>query len=153
MPELTDAGQRVDSLLESQGRSKTWAAQKVGVTRQHLHRVMTGRADLKPAQWQQLAAALGVTRGYLLGEEEQGQWEPETVVPEDGPTSEGIELEDYVRSFDRIVRTLRTLPGDRLSIPLKLAILDGVRENAEMIGAQLPKEFFEIRKQVLNGEL
>lgn len=161
MADLTPLGAFVEQLLVGQGREKRELAEALGVSRQTLWRWLTG--DVTTRQIREFARVLGVSERELLlaatageraGDEAQpGQWEPEPDVPGEGTSEDGVQLEDYVRSFDRIVRTLRTMPGDRLSIALKVALLDGIKENAAMVGASLPREWYDLRRQVLNGEL
>ena len=128
-------------------------AEAVGVERNTVSRWALARVPRQREVLDRLARVLEVAPEWLLGEEERGQWEPEPDAPDEGPSAQGVELEEYVANMDRIVRTLRSVSGGPLSIPIKLALLDGIKGAAADAGATLPREFFEIRRRVLAGEL
>lgn len=151
MARLTPAGTIVERLRGERELTQEELARAIGVTRQHYSRVIKGQADLKLREWRQLADTLGVDLGTIL-QDTGGQWEPDPAGEGEEAPSE-TELGEFVSNMDRIVRTLRTLPGGALGKPIKVAVLNAAEQSAAETGATLPLEYYDIRRKVLAGEL
>lgn len=149
---LTPFGQLVEELREHRGASKQWLAEQVGVSRSTWYRILTGAADITRDQMKALAGALHVPMARLLEATTAGQWEPETRPREEEVPSES-ELADFMSNTDRIVRSLRELPGGPVGKPIKIALLNSIASTAREKGDTLPRDFYDIMRRVDAGEL
>jgi len=61
-------------------------------------------------------------------------------------------LAEYVASRDGLERTLATLPVNDEGRRLKRALLNAIEEVASSSAMSLPAEFFELRREVVNGQ-
>jgi hypothetical protein len=105
--DLSPFGQLVEDRRMALGLSKLASAPQPGVPRTTLWRAMRGAAELSVQQVTRLADLL------RSDDAPSGQWEPDPGVVGNDASAEGVQIEDYVRSFDRMVRTLRTPRGAR----------------------------------------
>ena len=62
-------------------------------------------------------------------------------------------LADYLAQADRIVRTLGTLPAGATGRRWKHALLALIEDAASETGTRLPREFWDLRRRVHEGEL
>ena len=129
-----------------------WLAEQIGVSRSTWYRILDGSADITHDQLQALAAALKVPVSRLLEASSPQHWEPETR-PGDEEISTGSELAEFMSNTDRIVRTLRELPGGPVGKPIKIALLNSIASTARETGQQLPRDFYDIMRRVDLGEL
>lgn len=148
----------------------TELAGKVGVSRQTIHRAIAANLMSRGIA-QRVAEVLRVPEPYLLYgsgpshiegdvaavESDFGpvdtQWEPTTAVREDSQSYNAEQLEEFLRNFDNIVRTLRNFPGGPLGMKLKIGYLNAVEDVARETGNKLPLEYYQLRKRVADGEL
>lgn len=54
------------------GKSLTQVAAEIGITVTHLHYMLGGKRNLSAMRLEQLATALGVSPGWLLGDDDGG---------------------------------------------------------------------------------
>jgi transcriptional regulator with XRE-family HTH domain len=142
-PELTELGKRIEMLRIERGLSKQYLARFAGTSRQQLWRVMTGKSQLTVPLRMRLADVLRVSTLELDA-------------PLDTPSADrggATNFRAYAGDPDAIARTLGCMPtGDR-GRALKRRFLDAVEDAALDEGCALHARFFDLRRQVLNGEL
>jgi transcriptional regulator with XRE-family HTH domain len=63
------SSERLGKLLEKEGRTRKWLADKCGLKIGSLHAVMTGNRKPGPPVVKLMALALNTSEGFLLGEE------------------------------------------------------------------------------------
>lgn len=141
---------RVESLLHQRRMRKQELARAIGMTRQGLWRRLRRPELIRVADLDRIAGALGTTRDGLL----DGIAPPGAEGPAAGDGGAGAEpLEDYLGQADRIVRTLGTLPAGETGRRWKHALLALIEDAAAETGTRLPREFWELRRRVHEGEL
>lgn len=152
-------GGRLAALLRQQQRggdgtriTQLELANQAGISRQTLSDAMNAdRASNRTIR--QLAKVLEVPEDALRDPQYRDQWEPPAEVREDATSPAGVELEEFLSNFDRIVRTLRNMPGGELGMKLKIGFLNAVEDVARETGNKLPLEYYQLRKRVSDGEL
>ena len=140
-PALTELGKRVEMLRIQRALSKQTLARHVGISRQQLWRVMTGKSELTSSLRVRLADALGVAPAELVAS---------TADPE---TARKWRLDGYLANTNAIVQTLETLPGDEGGRSLKRALLNAIEELAIARAHPLDSAFFDLRRRVVAGDL
>ena len=156
MPEekLTPFGARIEHLRKERGFSKQGLASRLGVSRQHVWRVMRGEAEFSADELRRLATVFGVPGDALVGDDlPVGQWEPEVDAGEQAEGELEVQFRDYISNTDRIMRTLRNMPAGPIGRALKELYLDGVVMLAREAGERLPANYWDLRRQVHEGEL
>lgn len=148
---LSPFGERVQAVLDEQGRSRAWVQKAMGISRTTLWRIMTGRTPATLGDVDAFALLLEVEPRRLVPDNLAGQWEPSTEGQRD-PSAQGLELEEFVSNMDRIVMTLRNFPGGELGVRIKIGFLNLVEDVARETGHKLPLEYYRIRKEVQDGE-
>jgi transcriptional regulator with XRE-family HTH domain len=149
-PELTDLGRRIEMLRIQRGLSKQYLARFAGTSRQQLWRVMTGKSPLTDALRGRLAAVLGIN-SLDLGRAPATATVSANHIP--GGQRRATDFRAYVMDPAAIARTLASMPtGDR-GRALKRRLLDAVEDGALDEQCALHPRFFDLRRQVLNGEL
>ena len=146
-PVLTDLGKRVEVLRIRRALSKQILARHVGVSRQQLWRVMTGKSELMPSLCARLADALGVSPAEL----EVGGSPAPSSARADGTSN--VRLESYIANANAIAETLETLPADDRGRSLKRVLLNAIEDQAIACGHPLDAGFFDLRRRVVAGEL
>jgi transcriptional regulator with XRE-family HTH domain len=142
-PSLTELGKRVEMLRIRRALSKQTLARRVGISRQQLWRVMTGKSELTSSLGARLADALGVPPAELVGS-------PVTVYV---GTERNRPLESYLSNANAIIQTLATLPVDEGGRSLKRALLNAIEDLAIARAHPLGSAFFDLRRRVVAGEL
>ena len=145
-PGLTELGKRIEMLRIERGLSKQHLARHAGTSRQQLWRVMTGKSELTPTLRLRIADALDVVAPELAAASTRTRSAAETapMLPE---------LADYLASADSVSRTLATMPAGEHGWRVKRAYLDALEDAARASGHTLDARFFDLRRQVLAGEL
>jgi transcriptional regulator with XRE-family HTH domain len=146
-PELTELGKRIEILRIDRGISKQHLARFADTSRQQLWRVMTGKSELTFALRSRIAEALKVQPSELDG------LAPSTRSMSVLPTPIARDLPDYLGNTAAIAMTLSTLPNGEAGRALKRGLLDALEDLAITEGHTLTSEFFELRRQVLMGQL
>lgn len=142
-PVLTELGKRVEMLRIRRSLSKQTLARRVGISRQQLWRVMTGKSELTSSLRSRLADALSVNPAELVASRAGAHLEI------DG----NRRLDTYLANTSAIVQTLETLPGEEGGRSLKRALLNAIEELAIARAHPLGSAFFELRRRVVAGEL
>ena len=142
--------ERVESLLHRRRMRKQDLARAIGMTRQGLWRRLRRPELIRVADLDRIAAALGATRDDLL-DGADGPRDVPREVP--GEVAREVALEDYLARADRIVRTLGTLPAGETGRRWKHVLLALVEDAAAEAGTRLPRDFWELRRRVHEGEL
>jgi transcriptional regulator with XRE-family HTH domain len=144
-PELTELGKRIEMLRIERGLSKQYLAKFAGTSRQQLWRVMTGKSQLTLTLRVRLAAALKVA---TLEPDETSRWMMPMIAG-----AAATDFRAYAAAPDAIARTLASMPtGDR-GRALKRRLLDAIEDSALEERCTLHPRFFDLRRQVLNGQL
>jgi transcriptional regulator with XRE-family HTH domain len=142
-PELTELGKRIEMLRIERGLSKQYLAKFAGTSRQQLWRVMTGKSQLTLTLRSRLAEVLRVNTVDL----------DDATMLGNSAIFETTDFRAYVSDPAAIARTLASLPtGDR-GRTLKRRLLDAIEDLALDQQCGLHPRFFDLRRQVLNGQL
>jgi transcriptional regulator with XRE-family HTH domain len=156
--ELTPVGKQIEMLRIQRGLSKQRLARHADVSRQQLWRVMTGKSELTSSLRQRLAEVLHVdaaaigsalsspsnthsTSGHLAA----------AISNQTDPAA--IDFATFVADPARLRLTLRLLPSGPTGMRLKRALLDALEDLAVEHVVPLSHEFFDLRREVVNGEL
>jgi transcriptional regulator with XRE-family HTH domain len=158
-PELTALGKQIEVLRIGRGMSKQHLARYAGTSRQQLWRVMTGKTELTGALRSRLAEVLRVSEALL--DVEQGPATSTTsTAPSalefhvvDSPSWDPIAMDAYLAEPARVEQTLRTLPNGEAGRELKRVLLNSLEDCALERGVALAREFFDLRRRVIAGEL
>ncbi len=148
LSELSETGRIIDAHRTRRRLTKGALARTVGISRQQLWRVMTGKSALTPALRERLATALGaedLRRDTSLHSARIAD-EPHAAVDRELRTSS--ELIAYLRSPESIARTLETLPGGSEGRWLYRAVFDVIEEMAAISGVVLGPETIRLRRGV-----
>lgn len=149
-PELTRLGKRIEMLRIERGLSKQHLARYAGTSRQQLWRVMTGKSELTGALRSRLADVLNVTPLEF----DMSVARPATTgTTRTGRTALSADFGQYLGDPASIARTLGTMPGGDTGRSLKRRLLDSIEDMALDSGCVLDTRFFDLRRQVLAGEL
>lgn len=148
-------GERLLELIKSRGDRLADASRRTGVAYATLYEIAHDRSKSPSADnLHKIAAAYDVTVGWLLGRE--GDDIPptrrlrETVPPYDSAEAEALEL---FGAFDDVIRHLRGVAPPGQSKARKLAAVEGIERTAQAFGWTLPDWFFDLRRQINDGEL
>ena len=158
-PELTALGKQIEVLRIGRGLSKQHLARYAGTSRQQLWRVMTGKTELTGALRQRLADALHVPEAAIAVPETSTASASSTTMVATGfavpvfATAQPATLPDYLAVPGHVERTLRTLPTGDAGRELKRTLLNALEDHALKQRLTLPREFFDLRSKVLNGEI
>ena len=147
VPELTELGKRIEMLRIDRGISKQHLARYAETSRQQLWRVMTGKSELTSTLRSRIAEALKVQPSEIDGRF------PATRSVAALPGSLSRDLSSYLSNTAAITRTLGTLPTGDAGRVIKRRLLDTLEDLALADGRALDSAFFEIRRQVLAGQL
>ena len=142
-PVLTELGKRVEVLRIRRALSKQTLARRVGISRQQLWRVMTGKSELTSSLRVRLADALDVASAELVVS-------PVSIHPDIALNGQ---LESYLSNANAIIQTLATLPVDEGGRSLKRAFLNAIEDLAIARAHPLGSTFFDVRQRVVAGEL
>jgi transcriptional regulator with XRE-family HTH domain len=156
--ELTPVGKQIEMLRIQRGLSKQHLARYAGTSRQQLWRVMTGKSELTSSLRDRLAEALHVDAaavGSALSSPSNtlsaSRHLASAVSNQVDPTA--IDFATFVADPERLRLTLRLLPSGPTGMRLKRALLDALEDLAVEHVVPLSREFFDLRRQVVNGEL
>jgi transcriptional regulator with XRE-family HTH domain len=151
-------GKQIEMLRIQRGLSKQHLARYAGTSRQQLWRVMTGKSELTSSLRQRLAEALHVDAaaiGTALSSPSNTQSATAPLAPavskQTDPTA--IDFATFVADPARLRLTLRLLPTGPTGVRLKRALLDALEDLAVEHVVPLSREFFDLRREVVNGEL
>lgn len=147
VPALTELGKRVEMLRIRRALSKQALARDVGISRQQLWRVMTGKSELTSSLRARLADALGVTPAEFVRERSLTAGVAHT------ESHSSVPLERYLANPNAIAQTLETLPGDEGGRSIKRVLLNAIEDQAISHGRSLDAAFFDLRRRVIAGEL
>lgn len=152
-PELTALGKRIEILRMDRRMTKRELARRAGISRQQLWRVMSGKSELTSSLCARLADVLQAD-SRLLSDASSSNGSGSRTYPVSSvhvPEALCESLADYVASRDGLERTLATLPVNDEGRRLKRALLNAIEEVASSSAMSLPAEFFELRREVVNG--
>jgi transcriptional regulator with XRE-family HTH domain len=156
--ELTPVGKQIEMLRIQRGLSKQHLARYAGTSRQQLWRVLTGKSELTSSLRHRLAEALHVDAaaiGNALSSPSNtlstSRHLASAVSNQVDPTA--IDFATFVAEPERLRLTLRLLPSGPTGMRLKRALLDALEDLAVEHVVPLSRDFFELRRQVVNGEL
>jgi transcriptional regulator with XRE-family HTH domain len=144
IPELSALGRRIELLRLDRRLTKRQLAQRSGISRQQLWRVMTGKAEVTVGLGARLATVLEVDSRALVDG-----------APNAESTTSSIRsgtLADFVSDPVALSRALGALPADDHGRALKRSLLNAIEDLAASTTLALPAHFFELRRQVVNGE-
>jgi transcriptional regulator with XRE-family HTH domain len=147
LPVLTPVGKRVEVLRIGRGLSKQHLARSVGISRQQLWRVMTGKSELTSSLRVRLADALGVDPAELADDSSFAQGVARSATPS------SLRLASYLANATAIALTLETLPRDEGGRVLKRELLNAIEDQAMTRGHPLGIAFFDLRRRVIAGDL
>ena len=145
--ELTELGKRIEMLRIHRGFSKQHLARFADTSRQQLWRVMTGKSELTFALRSRIAVALKVQPGEL------DDRSPATRSTTMLPSVPSRDFSSYLGDAAAIAGTLATLPNGDAGRTVKRRLLDALEDVAIAEGRALDSAFFELRRQVLAGQL
>jgi transcriptional regulator with XRE-family HTH domain len=155
-PELTALGTRIEMLRIQRRLTKRTLARRADISRQQLWRVMTGKSELTSALAARLADALEAdSRVFAAGTKATAMTTATAtprVVLRRTPAPPETDLAAYVADRAPLERTLGTLPAGEHGRQLKRAFLNAVEDLAAAQGIKLPAHFFDLRREVVNGE-
>jgi transcriptional regulator with XRE-family HTH domain len=156
--ELTPLGKQIEMLRIERGLSKQHLARHAGTSRQQLWRVMTGKSELTSSLRHRLADVLHVDAasiGVALSSPASTRTTSADLAPvvtnQFDPAA--IDFPTFVADADRLRQTLQLLPKGQSGRRLKRALMDALEELAVEHVIPLSSEFFELRREVVNGEL
>lgn len=156
--ELTPVGKQIEMLRIQRGLSKQYLARYADVSRQQLWRVMTGKSELTSSLRHRLAdvlhvdaAAIGSALSSPSNSQSTSAHLASAVANQTDPTA--IDFATFVADAARLRLTLRLLPRGPTGIRLKRALLDALEDLAVEHVVPLSREFFDLRRGVVNGEL
>jgi transcriptional regulator with XRE-family HTH domain len=139
--ELTPVGKQIEMLRIQRGLSKQHLARYAGTSRQQLWRVMTGKSELTSSLRHRLADALHVDAAAIGS----------ALSSPSNTLSTSRHLASAVST--QVDLTLRLLPSGPTGMRLKRALLDALEDLAVEHVVPLSREFFDLRREVVNGEL
>lgn len=150
IPELTELGKRIEMLRIERGLSKQYLARFAGTSRQQLWRVMTGKSQLTVALRGRLADVLKVGTRDL---DSTASLTAPTLTASTSFLPAASDFQAYASDAGAIARTLGSMPSGARGRALKRRFLDAVEDAALDSGCALDARFFDLRRQVVNGEL
>lgn len=146
LSELTETGRVIDAHRTRRRLTKGGLARIVGISRQQLWRVMTGKSALTPALRDRLASALGADElRHDIAASPRRVTDASPIATDREPRASS-ELLAYLRSPDAIARTLETLPGGSEGRWLHRAVFDVIEEMAAISGVPLDPETLRLRR-------
>ena len=156
--ELTAMGKQIEMLRIQRGLSKQHLARYAGTSRQQLWRVLTGKSELTSSLRQRLAEVLQVDAnalGAVLSSPANTLTTSAPLAPvvADQVDSTAVDFATFVADPRRLRLTLRLLPSGPTGQRIKRALLDALENLAVEHVVPLSREFFELRRDVVNGEL
>ncbi len=160
VPQLTRLGIAIEVGRMARGLTKQQLARLIGTSRQQLWRVMTGKSDLTGALAVRLGEALEIDPRRLRDGRLPDGFSGGAPIEADGMYSvapppvpgPAPSLADLVERREALERALGALPAGDHGRPIKRALLDAIEDAAHGAGLMLPASFFELRREVLNGE-
>ena len=156
--ELTAMGKQIEMLRIQRGLSKQHLARYAGTSRQQLWRVLTGKSELTSSLRQRLAEALNVDAtalGAVLSSPSNtlSMSAPLAPVVANHVDPTAVDFATFVADPARLRLTLRLLPSGPTGQRIKRALLDALEDLAVEHVVPLSREFFDLRRDVVNGEL
>ena len=156
--ELTAMGKQIEMLRIQRGLSKQHLARYAGTSRQQLWRVMTGKSELTSSLRHRLAEVLHVDAnalGAVLSSPSNTLTTSASLAPvvADQVDPTAVDFATFVADPRRLRLTLRLLPSGPTGQRIKRALLDALEDLAVEHVVPLSREFFELRRDVVNGEL
>ena len=150
-PRLSKLGKRIELRRIDRGITKQDLARLIGTSRQQLWRVMTGKSELTDTLSARLAEVLAVDPRWLRVDHASGA---DDMYPDDpGPVPPARpSLAELVAEREHLERVLAVLPAGDEGRRIKRALLDAVEDAAQEARLLLPAAFFDVRRDVLNGE-
>jgi transcriptional regulator with XRE-family HTH domain len=156
--ELTPVGKQIEMLRIQRGISKQHLARFAGTSRQQLWRVITGKSELTSSLRHRLADALHVDAasiGVALSSPATTRTTSADLAPvvshQFDPSA--VDFPTFVADPGRLRQTLQLLPKGQSGRRVKRALMDALEELAVEHVIPLSSEFFELRREVVNGEL
>ena len=151
LPHLTRLGKRIELRRIDRGITKRDLARLIGTSRQQLWRVMTGKSELTDALSARLADVLAVDPRWLRVDAASGA---DDIYPDDpGPVPHSRpSLAELISDREHLERVLAALPAGDEGRRIKRSLLDAIEDAAQEARLLLPAAFFDVRRDVLNGE-
>ena len=156
--ELSSLGKRIELIRIERGLSKQMLARYAGTSRQQLWRVMTGKSELTSSLRHRLAEVLHVDAAAIGTALSSPANSLSTSAPLAPVTSNqfdpaAIDFPTFVADTARLRRTLQLLPSGPTGRRIKRALLDALEDLAVENAIPLSNEFFQLRRDVVNGGL
>ena len=156
--ELTPVGKQLEMLRIERGLSKQHLARYAGTSRQQLWRVMTGKSELTSSLRHRLAEALHVDAAAIGSALSSPSNSLSTSAPLAPVVSNqfdpaAIDFPTFVADAARLRRTLQLLPSGPTGRRIKRALLDALEDLAVEHAVALSTDFFQLRREVVNGTL
>jgi transcriptional regulator with XRE-family HTH domain len=152
-PEFTELGKRIEMIRVERGLSKQHLARFAGTSRQQLWRVMTGKCELTSTLKVRLADALQVPTLELDGPVARARTRTRSTTLSAAPIEPPPDAASFLRDRRAIARPPATTPGGDDGRALKRKLLDALEDFAVANGHPLDARFFELRRQVIAGQL
>jgi transcriptional regulator with XRE-family HTH domain len=156
--ELTPVGKQLEMLRIERGLSKQHLARYAGTSRQQLWRVMTGKSELTSSLRHRLAevlhvdaAAIGVALSSPANSRTTSAPLASVVANQVDPAA--IDFPTFVADSARLRHTLQLLPSGPTGRRIKRSLLDALEDLAVEHAIPLSSDFFQLRREVVNGEL
>jgi transcriptional regulator with XRE-family HTH domain len=161
-PEFGELGHIIENRRIARRLTKRALAHYIGISRQQLWRIMTGKSELTPVLQARLAEILDMDARALAaaGNGAPGHAGEDGAGPAAGagtPRRPSLEVDehlsfaDYIADRDAIVRTFRTLPMSAEGRWLKRALLNAIEDLAAERDIEVPAVVFELRREVIGG--
>jgi hypothetical protein len=152
LSELSEAGRIIDAHRTRRRLTKGALARSVGISRQQLWRVMTGKSALVPSLRDRLVRVLGAEELATTSMIPARPANESTVGSGRDPRSSS-ELMRYLRDPAAIARTLDTLPGGSEGRWLYRAVFDVIEEMAAIAGIELSADALRLRRGAFGEHL
>ena len=149
-PEFVELGRIIENRRIARRLTKRALAHYIGISRQQLWRIMTGKSELTPVLQARLAEILDVNPRSLTGVSSRQDGDGDGRVVRallDGDAQ--LSFADYIADREAIERTFRTLPTSAEGRWLKRALLNAIEDLAAERGIDVPGIVFELRREVI----
>lgn len=155
-PTLSELGRRIELRRLDRRLTKQQLARRAEISRQQLWRVMTGKSDITVALGARLSEVLDVDARWLVADT-GARWprgfssgpDDRLAAPSEPPVRTLAELVDRPAVLASV---LAALPTDESGRALKRSLLNAIEELASAAALTLPAHFFDLRREVVNGQ-
>lgn len=156
-PTLSELGRRIELRRLDRRLTKQQLARRAEISRQQLWRVMTGKSDITVALGARLSEVLDVDARWLVADT-GARWPrgfssgPDDRLAAPPPEPPVRTLAELVDRPAVLARVLAELPTDESGRALKRSLLNAIEELASAAALALPAHFFDLRREVVNGQ-